>query len=316
MNLRNFTGVLVALLSASAFGGETQVSITVDDVALYGTLLQPDDGPAIAAAVIIAGSGPTDRDGNSPMLPGKNDSLKMLADALVNQQITTLRFDKRMIGQSTNPALKEADLRFDDYVSDAQAWADYLGNTTKLPVLLIGHSEGGHIAMVAASQKPFAGLVVIAGPGQHPADLLEQQLSMQLPAGLLEQSKSILTALRNGDTVADTPPTLAALFRQSVQPYLISWFAHDPVTTLENVNAPTLLVYGGTDIQVPISDGELLSNARDNINLTIIDTMNHVLKEVGNDQAAQVASYSDPDLALHKALEPAITAFITTVAND
>jgi pimeloyl-ACP methyl ester carboxylesterase len=316
MNLLNLTRVLFALLSASAFGGETQVSISVDDIVHYGTLLQPDDGPSIAAAVIIAGSGPTDRNGNSSMLPGKNNSLKMLADALLSQQVTTLRFDKRMVGQSTNSALKEADLRFDDYVNDTHALASFLGDATKLPVILIGHSEGGHIAMVAASQKPYAGLVVIAGPGQHPADLLQQQLSMQLPAGLLEQSKSILSALRNGETIADTPPMLAALFRQSVQPYLISWFAHDPVKTLKNVKAPTLLIYGATDIQVPVSDGKLLSTAHDNINLTIVDTMNHVLKEVGKDQAAQVASYSDPNLALHKALAPAITAFIIKVAKN
>ncbi|MFK8052141.1 MAG: alpha/beta hydrolase [Woeseiaceae bacterium] len=311
MNLLKKTLCLSLLTVTSAVSAkETPVSITVDKIQLHGTLSTPDHGKSVASAVIIAGSGPTDRNGNSRLLPGNNDSLKMLANGLAAQSITTLRFDKRMIGESTDPTLSEPELRFDHYVNDAIEWAKHLEQTSDQPAWLIGHSEGAHIAMVAAAERDFAGLVVLAGPGQHPADLIAQQLSVQLPAPLLAQSKDILTSLRNGETVEDTPPMLAALFRPSVQPYVISWFAHDPVETFESVEEPALLVFGTTDIQVPTSDGELLANARDDAKFAIIDGMNHILKSVGADPSAQQSSYADPSLPLHDALIPTITDFV------
>ncbi|MEM1439530.1 MAG: alpha/beta fold hydrolase [Pseudomonadota bacterium] len=298
------------LLAIPAAARDEAVVVDVGDTKLHGTLELPRRDP-IAAAVIISGSGPTDRDGNSAILPGKNNSLRYLAEALADKRIASLRYDKRMIGESANQNIIEADLRFDHFADDAVKLAAYLGERTDVPVFLIGHSEGGQIALTAAEREAFAGVAVLAGPGEHPADLIASQLARQIPPDLFEDSVRTLDALRAGNLVDDPPAQLSVLFRKSIQPYLVSWFRYDPPKQAANIDEPLLLIYGTTDIQVDVSNGEALAAAHADARLVIIEGMNHVLKMVSGTPAEQMPSYSDPDLPLADGVARAITSFVT-----
>jgi hypothetical protein len=279
---------------------------------LYGTLETPAAKPPYPVVLIIAGSGPTDRDGNSPLLPGKNDSLKMLAEGLAARGIASLRYDKRLIGESKIVGLKEEDLRFETYVADAVRWGEYLRKDPRFRSLVVaGHSEGSLIGMLAAQKLAANGYVSIAGAGRPAGQVvLEQFRSRPLPADLMKQVEDDVKALDAGHTVESVPPALAALFRPSVQPYLISWFRYDPAREIARLNMPVLIVQGTTDIQVSVADAKLLAQASPGAKLAVIEGMNHVLKEVPAAMDKQIASYGDPSLPLAAKLVNEIASLI------
>lgn len=300
----------IAVMPLVAVAESSDVRMDTDLGPLAGTLLVPDTGEPAAIALIIAGSGPTDRNGNTRGLPGNNNSLKLLAEALSNANIASLRFDKRLIGDSASTRLTEAALRFDTYVADARAWIAFVDDKFDLPIYVVGHSEGSLIGLLAAGSTETAGVISIAGPGTRASTLILEQVSKQLPPNLLAQTEEIIHELEEGRTVDSPPPSLNALFRESVQPYLISWFQYDPQTVVAELNKPILLLYGSTDIQVSVGDGELLRSSNESADLVVIDGMNHVLKMVGDDMSEQVRSYSDPSLPISDKIVPAIVAFI------
>src|SRR5690606_11236335 len=126
----------------------------------------PAGGAPSPVVLIIAGSGPTDRDGNSPLLPGQNNSLRLLAEGLAQRGIATLRYDKRGIAESANAELREADLRFNTYVDDAAALLSRLHDDARFSrVSVVGHSEGALIAVMAAQKAAVDAIVSIAGAG-------------------------------------------------------------------------------------------------------------------------------------------------------
>ncbi len=230
--------LMAALMPLVAEGAEMQAVLPGG---LHGTFTLPDGEAAVPVAFILPGSGPVDRDGN---LPGaQNDSLKKLAEGLDEQGIATLRVDKRGIGASRAAGLREEDLRFDTYVSDAVAWLGWLSGQKRAGALyLIGHNEGALVATLAAKRHEVSGLVLLAGAGFRAGRVIERQLAgAGLPAHLQEASRRILSALEAGGTAADVPPELAPLYRESVQPYLISWLPLDPAEELKAVSAPVLL---------------------------------------------------------------------------
>jgi len=294
----------------------TDVHLDTGTGTLSGTLLVPANTPPVPVVLIIAGSGPTDRDGNSAMLPGKNNSNRLLAAALASHGIASLRYDKRGIGASAAAMTSEATLRFDTYVDDAAKWVRQLRTDPRFSTItIIGHSEGSLIGMIAARIAGADGYVTIAGPARNAADVLRDQLRPAVPPDLFQQADSILGELEAGRTVASPPPSLASLFRPSVQPYIISWFRYRPATELARLTIPVLIIQGTTDIQVPVDEATALHAATPGAQLVVIDGMNHVLKDVPADQAAHVASYSDSTLALNARLVAAIVGFIGHVAR-
>lgn len=306
-------GLLPAALAASE-----SVSLTTNGVTLAGTLELPEGNGPFPVVLIVAGSGPTDRDGNSALLPGKNDSLKLLAGGLAARGIASVRYDKRGVGASTAPGLQEADLRFDDYVNDAAAWLDMLGADTRFhSVGVVGHSEGSLIALVAAQKanvpKLRVGAVVsLEGAGENAADLILTQLraNHNNPPELVAEAQKIVAELRAGRTVAQVSPVLNSLFRPSVQPYLISWFAYDPARQIAALKVPVLIVQGESDLQTGVRDAQLLKAAQPAARRLLVPGMNHVLKEVGNDMALNQKAYSDPSLPLAPGLLHPVAEFL------
>jgi pimeloyl-ACP methyl ester carboxylesterase len=290
------------------------IELAVAGGAVAGTLLLPaDTSSQVPVVLIIAGSGPTDRDGNSPLIPGKNNSLRQLAEALAAQGIASVRYDKRGVAASVGNGLKETDLRFETYVDDASAWITKLRNDSRFSsVTVIGHSEGSAIGMLAARTARADAFVSIAGVARRPTEVLRDQLRPQLTPlpKLWEASETILKALEAGETVDAVPSELSTLYRPSVQPYLISWFRYTPSVEIARLKSPTLLIQGTTDLQVQVPEADALKAARPDATLKIIEGMNHVLKMAPAERAANIATYTNPELLIAPDVPASIVSFI------
>ena len=277
---------------------------------LEGTLITPSSNSLKTIALIIAGSGPTDRDGNNPVM--MNNSLKMLANELDKNGVASLRYDKRGIGKSRQAGLKETDLRFENYINDVKAWINYLKNELKSNnIIVIGHSEGSLLGMVASQSNIVSKFISIAGAGQSADKIIKEQLKSQ-PMSVSIPANTIIDKLVKGDTVSDVPPILNSLFRPSVQPYIISWFKYDPQKEIAKLKIPVLIVQGTTDIQVGTEDANRLAKALPKAKLVIIEGMNHILKQAPADRQMNILTYTQPDLALKTELIDNIIPFINS----
>ena len=286
-------------------------SVVVPGGVIRGTLDLPVGPGPWPIVLMIAGSGPTDRNGNSPLLPGRNNSLEYLAQALVARGIASVRYDKRGVGASAGFTLREADLRFDDYVGDAAAWIRALKADRRFTsVSVAGHSEGSLVGMLAAASAGADGYVSIAGAGRPIGEVLHEQLARQLPPDLLGKADTAIARLSRGERDDSAPPRLWMIFRASVQGYLISWMKHDPARDLAALTIPVLIVQGTTDIQVDTTDAQRLAAGDPAAHLLLIRGMNHVLKMVPADPAKQAASYGDPSLPVAPALVDAIAGLV------
>jgi pimeloyl-ACP methyl ester carboxylesterase len=278
---------------------------------LDGTLDMPAGGRPFPVVVMIAGSGPTDRDGNQPQL--KNDSLKLLGKGLAERGIAALRYDRRGIGKSREACLKEEDLRFDMLADDAAAWVDLVRRDRRFhKVGIVGHSEGSLVGILAAKRAKADAFVSLAGTGRDAASGLRAQLSRNLPPaykGLKDQSDRIIDELAAGRTVAEVPKLLVSLFRPRVQPYLISYFRYDPAREIAALQIPVLIVQGTTDMQVLVNDAKVLAAATPNAQWLEIKEMNHVLKHAAT-LDEQTTTYSDPKVPLAPNLVDGIAAFL------
>jgi alpha-beta hydrolase superfamily lysophospholipase len=311
VQLRTIIAAVLAVFVTQAWGAEEAVQLRMESGTLHGTLALPSDAPPFPVVIIIAGSGATDRDGNQPQL--KNDSLKLLAQALAAEGIASLRYDKRGVGESAAAGAKEEQLRFELYVGDAVRWVGTLREDSRFSrVGLIGHSEGSLIGMIAAKQTKIDAFVSIAGLGRAAPAVLRSQLSAQLPKNLRAKFEKILDELTAGRVVADAPGDLAFLFRPSLQPYLISWFKYDPTREIAALDVPVLIVQGTTDLQVGVDDAQRLAAAKPGAKLALIDNMNHVLKRAVT-PAEQQTAYTDPSLPIVKGAVEEITRFVRSV---
>ena len=304
----------VILFAALALGADPKaepVELKTDTGTLHGVFdLPAGDGPW-PVVFIHPGSGPTDRDGNSGFT--RNDSLKLLGAALRDAGFACLRIDKRGVAASAKAADKEEDIRLTTYADDVTAWVRQLRADKRFTkVGFVGHSEGSLIGSLAAGAK-FDAFVSLCGPGRKLADCLREQLKTNVSKEVAEKAEPILVELEAGRTVKDTPKELAALFRPSVQPYLISMLKPDPAAELAKLACPVLVVSGSTDLQATEADSKALAAAKKGVTAVRIEHMNHVLKEMKSTvQAAQMGSYSDPKLPLHPKLGDELVGFFKT----
>jgi pimeloyl-ACP methyl ester carboxylesterase len=308
--MRALSAVFTLIFCVAA--GADEVTLQTPTGTLYGTLLVPPSRATLPVVLIIAGSGPTDRDGNSIGLPGPNNSLKMLAEALQARGIASLRYDKRGVGASSGAIQSERDSTFDIQIDDAMRWLQQLRSDPRFSIVSVaGHSQGSLTGIMAAERVPVDRVISIDGAGRPAGDLILGQLEGRVSAELMATARSIVAALTAGMLVPNVPPQLNFLFRPSLQPYLISWFRYDPAVEISRLTVPTLVVHGTTDTEVPIGDATLLADASRSASLRIISGMNHVLKDVPrDDDDAQNRSYSDPTLPIDAALVAAVGDFI------
>ena len=310
----------VLALSLTLFTGFVQATvlqrpITLDtgNGELFGSLLLPKSDTPVPVVLIISGSGPTDRDGNNPD-GGRNDSLKRLAWVLAKHNIASVRYDKRGVAASLAATPDERNLTLDAYVSDAQAWGRKLKADPRFgKLILLGHSEGALIASLAAPSVDAAAVISLSGSARPIDQVVRQQLSNHLPPPLMLRSNELLDSLKAGKTDDNVPPPLQAIFRPSVQPYLISLFRQDPAAAFAKLKMPALIIQGSNDIQVGVNDAKMLKAAKPDAELALIEGMNHVMRIVPNDVKRQLASYRDPQLPLAAELGTRILGFIDAI---
>jgi pimeloyl-ACP methyl ester carboxylesterase len=286
------------------------VELRVSGGTLAGIIdLPPGPGPW-PVVLLHPGSGPTDKDGNNPLM--RNDSLKMLGRGLAAKGVAVLRVDKLGIGGSAKVPLKEEDLRLERYAADVTAWVALLRKDPRFTkVAIVGHSEGALIGLLAAADAKPDAFVSLCGPGRPLADVIREQLKARLPKELAASAEKVIAELEAGRTVKDPPAALNALFRPSVQPYLISMFSHDPAKLAAAYPGPLLAVTGTTDIQISGADGRRLAAARPGFQHVAIEGMNHVLKPVAKAELlAQLPSYGDPTIPLHPELVGVVAGFL------
>lgn len=306
--------LLVAMVgsTASAEPVSSDVSTGPGEERLHGTLIVPDSDLPVPVAFILPGSGPTDRDGNQPGF--RQDAYRLLAEGLAGTGIASLRIDKRGVGASKAAApASESALTVDTFLSDILDWIRFLEADDRFTgVTLLGHSEGALFAILAAGEVPVSSVVLLAGLGRPAAEVIRWQLrQLGLPAALRDDADGILAALAAGRTVAEPPEDLAALFRPGVQPYMTSWLAIDPAERLSRLDVPVLVLHGETDLQVPVEEARTLAAARDGIDLVILEDVNHILRRVASgDRAANLATYSRPDIPIADNVVPPVAAFI------
>ena len=300
--------LLFLFIPLVSFGQEEEITLETKTGDIKGSLLIPSVLEKTAVVLIIAGSGPTDRNGNNPMMT--NNSLKMLAKELQKNGIASVRYDKRGVGESKSSALQESDLRFEDYVQDVEEWIKLLKEDDRFSnIIVLGHSEGSLIGMIASHKQEAKKFISVAGVGIPAGDILRKQLKGQ-PQFILDESLKIIEKLENGETVEKVSQMLYSLFRPSVQPYMISWFKYNPQIEIAKLNKPILIIQGTTDIQVSVSDADKLASANKKSQKQIIEGMNHILKEAELDRQKNIQTYSMPDLPLKKELIKFIVKFI------
>ncbi len=278
-----------------------------DSISIRGTLNKSNNADA-PVVLIIAGSGPTDRNGNSMFT--KNNCLQQLADSLAKYGIASLRYDKRFIGKSSVKNFSEKNLRFDDLVDDAADLINYLQQQKHYStVFVLGHSEGSLIGMIASQNKKVKGFISAAGAGFKADSILKIQLASQ-PDSLKNRSYQIIDSLSAGYLVKTVPLQFLSLFRPSVQPYLVSWFKYDPAKEFKKLNCKKLVLQGNKDIQVSEDNAEQLYRADTSARFVLIRNMNHIFKTINGGNEENIASYKNPDLPVMSEMIQSIVAFI------
>jgi uncharacterized protein len=294
--------ICFSIAAAGASAQESQIRVGPIDA----VLTMPANVAHPPVALLMAGSGSTDHDGNGPQ--AKPATLKKLSEQLVARNIATLRYDKRGAGGWKPEFGKPEDFRFKDYVSDAASLVNYLRSSGRFShVILVGHSEGGLVAILTAQRVPIDRLVLLVTAARRQGDLVKDQLQRKLAPDVYAPIASAIDAMMAGQIV-DPPPHGLAI-SPVMQPSIASAFTEDPIDPLKNIDAPTLIVGGGRDLQVVRLDFLALSTASSMAKTVWLPDMNHVLVDVADD-TDNYAAYNQPERALDPGMTDTVAKFI------
>ena len=272
-----------------------------------GTLVQPQSVDNQQLAIIIAGSGPTDRDGNQNFM--KNNSLKKLAEGLSEEGIATFRYDKRTVKQIRTGNVDE-NIMFDDFVTDAISVIQFFKEKYSFSkIYIIGHSQGSLVGMLAAYNESVDGFVSLAGAGKSIDQVLIDQIDRTAPQ-FNEDAQRVFGILREGNTTDDYPVALASIFNKGVQSFISNWMQYDPQEVIRSLEIPLLIVNGTKDLQVLPEEAQLLSDSAAKSELVIIDKMNHILVPIEGDDLENSKSYNESQRELSPELITKISKFI------
>jgi len=313
--LGSFLSLALAGAAAPPLPAAEEIVAPGPQAPLHGTY-QPAPGSGAPVVLIVPGSGPTDRDGDSP-LGMKAATYRLLAVALAERGVASVRIDKRGMFASAAAVPDANAVTMDAYADDVAAWIGAIRQRTGAScVWLGGHSEGGLVALVAAARPglPICGVVLLATAGRPLGALIRAQLGAEAAtAPLLPAAELVIAALEAGKRVepAAIPAPLMGLFAPQVQGFLISEMALDPARLAAGIAVPMLIVQGESDLQVGMEDARRLAAAAPAARLAAFPGVNHVLKQVpAGDRMANLAAYANPDLPLAPGLADRIAAFV------
>lgn len=298
--------------SATAFTNE-EVEVEASNAKIKGTLTWSGDASNPQTLVIlIAGSGPTDRDGNNAQMT--NNSLKMLGEELTNNGFACLRYDKRGTAASKLPDdFNPKKMSFEFFIEDANSWVNLFAADERFDkIVLAGHSQGSLIALCVANKNENVDAVIsLAGAGRPIQEVLKKQLAATLSIEMQGLVNAKLDTLAKGDTLKDAPQMLHSIMHPSIQPFLSSWMKYDPCKQIATLSVPVLLVNGTTDIQVGVEEMELLAKAYPAAKAIKIKKMNHIFKTIkSTDMGLQLELYAEPDAPIHKKLTSTLVKFL------
>lgn len=278
---------------------------------IAGTLTMPKNASGkVPIVIIVAGSGPTDRDGNNAKEGINGNTYKLLADELGKNNIACLRYDKRMVGQTTGTQ-KESKLQIDDYMDDATSLIIMLNEDQRFSkIVVLGHGEGALVGMNASVGEPVSAFISISGAGEPADKTLTEQMKSE-PAYKADGFKTILDSLRKGKLTDKVDPALYYIARPSIQPYLMSWFRHDPIRDIKKLKIPILIIQGNNDLRETVADAEKLKKAKSDATLTVIPGMNYVMRDAPTDRDKNRETYTKPDLPLKPELVTAVVGFVS-----
>ncbi|PWK59667.1 alpha/beta hydrolase [Roseicyclus mahoneyensis] len=296
---------------------------------LAGTLTLPNARaalpPEVPVFLIVPGSGPTDRDGNSP-LGITAAPYRLLAEALAERGYPSVRIDKRGMFGSAGAASDPNDVTIALYGDDLLTWTAAIRD--RLPaedgtrcIIPIGHSEGGLVALAAMARMPEAcGLILIASIGRPLDEVIREQLRANpANAPFLQEAEAALATLRRGERVdaGTISPALRPLFGEEVQGFLIDAMSYDPTELAAQVERPMLVVQGTRDLQVSVADARMLADAAPDATLALLPDVNHVLKTVASeDPLANLATYADPNIPIAPSVLDAVTDFVEGIKQQ
>jgi hypothetical protein len=286
-----------------------EVNYSSEDITINafvdGTLLMPTSKEKPVLAIIIAGSGPTDRNGNQNFL--KNNALKKLAEALSSHGIATFRYDKRIVKQIKNGNV-DKNIMFDDFVTDAISVIEYFKKTNAYSkIYVIGHSQGSLVGMLAAKDR-VNGFISLSGAGQSIDKVIIDQVQKTAPM-YTPDTKRVFDIMRQGKTTPDYPPALSSIFNIEIQPFMMNWMQYNPQDVIKSLDMPILIINGTKDLQVSVEEANLLKAASQHANLKIVDKMNHVLFIIEGDDLENAKSYNESARSLSQDVITAILDF-------
>lgn len=318
------------LAEAASGAIERELAFASGELALYGTLALPEagDGP-YAAALLIHGSGPVDRDGNAiDPATGQTvmalDIYRQLARALARAGIASLRFDKRGVGESDGDVTTASRA---ELLDDVDAAIEALRSQPEIDaerILLIGHSEGGYLApAVTVADGEVAGLALLAGAARPLGDVTRWQVETllrqqgaegdTLEAALTQQDQytafvkssegewTDYTAAELRDELAWLTDETAAQLKST--PLSLSWlrehYRDDPAAVLRDVDVPVLIINGEKDLQVPAAEAALLQEileeaGNDDVTAYVLSDLNHLLRYHPEEPNLTYRHLSDP----------------------
>ncbi|WP_427170422.1 alpha/beta hydrolase family protein [Arthrobacter sp. 92] len=279
------------------------VSWQLDGIPMEGTVVRPDgDGP-FPAVVLVAGSGPTDRDWCSPLLPGSHGSGRLFAEAFARAGIASLRYDKRASGphaiENITKLIGKVSMQshLDELVAAVGLLAG-LDFVDPARIVGLGNSEGTlHVLHYATSDQdvPFAGIVLAAPPGRPIQTVLLSQLALQAAqvpggAGLMPKIEEAAARYTAGHPMNLDPSlpenvrmVLASFEAPANLPLARELWVESTGDSLTKVRIPALVLIGGRDVQIDArADGGPLQEAAAgmaNVTFAFPPNANHVFKE-------------------------------------
>jgi alpha-beta hydrolase superfamily lysophospholipase len=322
-------------------GASVEITWPLDATTMYGTLVRPSGAGPFPAVVMVAGSGPTDRDWNSPLLPGSNGSARLIAEALSAAGIASLRYDKRASGPHVRETMQTliGKMTMQSHVDELAGAVRALAGQPFVrdeKIFGLGNSEGTlHVLnyQIHRPAIPLAGLVLIAPPGRSVGAVARSQLAAQaadIPNGLelLGSYDVAITRFMAGEPMNPDPalPEGVRMLLQSLEtpanlPFARELWLADAASLLSQVDVPTLVIIGKKDRQVDWqADGEPLQHVavgHTNVAFLFPENANHVLKEeLGSDSEATLANamprYNAPDTNLDP---DAMSSIVTWLAS-
>lgn len=299
---------LISTISTAQENPYSQEDIKINKF-VEGTILRPATNERPPLVIMIQGSGPIDRNGNQSFM--KSDYFKKLAYALGEEGIASYRYDKRIL-RASQLGLREKDVRFDDFISDASSVITHFKkDSTFNKLIILGHSQGSLVGMVAAKDSADA-FISIAGAAQPIDSVITKQIELQVP-GLKENVQNTFREIRSTGSSTNYNPVLETVFRPNLQPFLLSWMQYEPRKKIAELEIPVLIINGNKDLQIGEESAQELKEAKPDAELVIIEKMNHVLRKIEGSDLENSKSYNEPGNPIHPELVSTLVEYIKSL---